>query len=111
MILQCAGLLGGGTALSASGLTVTKSIAKHIAAMTNVSTLKTCLMGDTDAFPATVMVSALQPFGLARAARHKHRPEGAGSPRQDSLVGHPLICSQRRLRREQIRRDISVLVG
>jgi len=28
--------------------------------------------------------------------RHKHRPEGAGSARQDHLVGHPLIVSQRR---------------
>src|SRR5215510_5154042 len=51
-ILQCAGLLGAVTVPCASGFTVIKSIAKHIAAMTNVTTLKTCFMGDSDAVPA-----------------------------------------------------------
>jgi hypothetical protein len=32
-----------------------------------------------------------QPLGFARASRHEHRTEGAGSPRHDHLVGHPLI--------------------
>ena len=43
-ILQCAGLLGTVTAPCASGFTVVRSIAKHIAAMTNVTTLKTCFI-------------------------------------------------------------------
>jgi len=66
-ILQCAGLLGTVTAPCASGFTVIRSIAKHIAAMTNVTTLKTCFMEDFDAFAGSraAMVSALQPFGLA----------------------------------------------
>ena len=44
VILQCAGLLGTGTAPSPSGFTVIRTIAKHIAAMTNVTTLKTCFI-------------------------------------------------------------------
>ena len=38
--LQCAGLPGGGTALSGSAFTVIRNIAKHIATMTNVTTVK-----------------------------------------------------------------------
>src|SRR5579864_114003 len=55
--------------------------------------------------------SPRQPFGLARASWHEHRPEGPGSLRQDHLVGHALIRAQRGLRREQIGSDVSVLVG
>src|SRR5262249_55862337 len=40
--------LVGGTALSGSGLTVIRNIAKHRAPMTNVTTLNTSFMGDPD---------------------------------------------------------------
>src|SRR6516165_2034018 len=56
-------------------------------------------------------LSTGQPLGLARASRHKNRLEGAGSPRHGHLVGHPLIGAHRRLRREQIRSNVYVLVG
>src|SRR6516225_1934668 len=108
--LQRAGLPGEGTALSGSGFTVIMNIAKHRAPTTNVTTVNVCftiLRISCFAGP----ISALQPLGFARAARHKHRPEEVGSPRQNSLVGHPLIRSQRRLRGEQIRSNVRVLVG
>jgi hypothetical protein len=101
---------------SADRIRLCRGLEHHEAegSMTNLTTLKTSFMGDVYAVPAswdTAMVSTLQPFGFARAARHKHRPEGARSPRQDSLVGHALIRAQRRFRREQIRCDIRVFVG
>src|SRR6516162_1819372 len=58
-----------------------------------------------------IVLSMSQPFGFARASRREHRSEGAGSPRQDYLVGHPLIRAQRRLRCEQVGSDVCVLVG
>src|SRR5262249_43300719 len=56
-------------------------------------------------------LSTRQPFGFARPSRREHRSEGAGSPRQDYLVGHPLIRAKGSLRGEQIGRDVGVLVG
>jgi hypothetical protein len=104
---------GAGTAPSESDFHALKNITKQTAPMTNVTTLKTSFMGDTDQFllRGTSMDSTVQPLGFARAARHKHRPEGAGGLRKDTLVGHALIGAQWRLRRKQIWRDISVLVG
>jgi hypothetical protein len=43
------------------------------------------------------VLSMCQPLGFARASRNEHRSEGAGSPRQDHLVGKSLISAQRRL--------------
>src|SRR5215831_13326587 len=113
LVCHARGLPGGGAALSASGFTKIRNSTKQRAPMMNVTTLNTSFMGGSDAVPlrGTAMDSTLQPFGFARAARHKHRPEGVGSPRQDSLVSHPLISSQRRLRGEQIRSNVRVLVG
>src|SRR6516162_10159741 len=56
-------------------------------------------------------LSTRQPLGFARASRREHRSEGAGSPRQDDLIGHPLIRAERGLRSEQIGSDVGVLVG
>src|SRR6516165_619172 len=58
-----------------------------------------------------IVLSMSQPLGFARASRHEHRSEGAGSPRQDHLVGHPLIGAQRRLSGEQIESDVCMLIG
>src|SRR5215470_8072863 len=58
-----------------------------------------------------IVLSMSEPFGFARASRCEHRSEGAGSPRHDHLVGHPLIRAQRGLRSEQIGSDVCVLVG
>jgi hypothetical protein len=52
-----------------------------------------------------------QPFGFARASRHKHRSEGAGRARHYDLVRHSLIGSKRRFRGKQVRSNVRVLVG
>src|SRR6516162_10661182 len=67
-----------------------------------------------DGFSNSLSEAALstpEPLGFARASRHEYRSEGAGSPRHDHLVGHPLIRAQRRLRGEQIGSNVCVLVG
>src|SRR6516225_9412813 len=58
-----------------------------------------------------IVLSMSQPLGFARASRREHRSERAGSPRQDHLVGHPLIGAQRRLGGEQIESDVCMLIG
>src|SRR5207248_2611986 len=60
---------------------------------------------------SALALSTHQPFGFARASRHKHGSERAGGPRQDHLVRHSLIGSKRRFRRKQIWCDVCVLVG
>src|SRR6516165_10262842 len=58
-----------------------------------------------------IVLSMSEPLGFARASWHEHRSERARSPRQDHLVGHPLIRAQRCLRGEKVRSDVCVLVG
>src|SRR5262249_38007880 len=52
----------------------------------------------------------IEPFGFARASRHKDRSEGARGLGQNHLVGHALIRAQRSFRGEQVRSDVRVLV-
>jgi hypothetical protein len=97
VILQCAGLLGAVTALSASGFTMIRNITKQLAAMTNLTTLKTSFMKTPIASSASLLLRCRSCL-LATCRRWLYLTH-TGGHRELSIVNCAELLEKRGVRR------------